>query len=135
MRVVLVNPLGVVENVIEADSVESISTIFPDMTPIPHARAGSGWRLIHGELVELESEPTPTLWEVLPTYQFYALFTPNEWRGYKRAREADATIDHLLLILEAAPTVHRTHPLVQQGLSAGVTLGILTPERARAIGG
>lgn len=135
MRFALIDKTGRVENTVEAESAEKLAAIFPEMAISQHDRAGHGWRLIGGELVEPEPEPSPPLWEELPTYQFLALFTPDEWRGYKAAREADATIDHLLLILEAAPTVHRQHQLVQQGIAAGVALGILTPERAREIGG
>ncbi len=137
MRFALIDKTGLVENVVEAESAERLAVIFPGLTIIPHDRAGPGWRLTDGDLVESEPGPVPepALWDELPTYQFLALFSPQEWRGYKSARDADATIDHLLLILEHAPTVHRTHPLVQQGLAAGVALGILSAARARAIGG
>lgn len=137
MRFALIDKTGLVENVVEAESAERLAVIFPGLTIIPHDRAGPGWRLDGEKLVEPapEPKPKPELWDELPTYQFLALFTPQEWRGYKSAREADATIDHLLLILEHAPTVHRTHPLVQQGLAAGVALRIISTDRARAIGG
>lgn len=137
MRFALIDKTGRVKNVVEADSAEKLAAMFPALTVLPHDRAGPDWRLNGGKLVEPEPtpEPDPELWDELPTYQFLALFSPKEWRGYKSARESDATIDHLLLILEHAPSVHRTHPLVQQGLAAGVALGILSAERALAIGG
>lgn len=137
MRFALIDKTGRVENVVEAESAEKLAALFPALTVLPHDRAGPGWRLGDSDLVEPEPEPSPdpALWDELPTYQFLALFSPQEWRGYKAARDADATVDHLLLILEHAPSVHRTHPLVQQGLAAGVALGILSAERAREIGG
>lgn len=137
MRFALIDKTGRVENVVEADSAEKLAAMFPALTVLPHDRAGPGWRMVDEKLVEPEPEPAPepALWSELPTYQFLALFSPQEWRGYKSARDADATIDHLLLILEHAPTVHRIHPLVQQGLAAGVALGILSAERAKEIGG
>jgi len=135
MRFALIDKTARVENVVEAESAEKLAAMFPKLTVLPHDRAGPGWRMVGKELVEPEPEPEPELWDELPTYQFLALFSPQEWRGYKAARDADATVDHLLLILEHAPSVHRTHPLVQQGLAAGVALGILSAERAREIGG
>lgn len=137
MRFALIDETGRVENVVEAESADVLAAIFPTMTLLQHDRAGPGWRLAGGMLVEPEPEPEPSppLWEELPTGQFYALFTPDEWRGYKAASETNATIDHLLLILSATQTVHRTNPLVQQGIAAGVALGILSAERAREIGG
>lgn len=135
MRFALIDKTGRVENVVVSDSAEKLAAMFPALTILPHDRAEPGWRMVDGKLIEPEPAPESALWDELPTYQFLAMFTPTEWRGYKAAREADATIDHLLLILEHAPTVHRQHPLVRQGITAGVALGVLSAERAREIGG
>lgn len=128
---------GIVANAVEAESADVLERIFPHASIVQHDSAGPGWIVQGKDLIPPTDEKAPELplWEEIPIVDFLAKFTPKEWRGFKNAAESDEEIDHLLLILSRANTVHRLHPLVQRGLAKGVELGILTPVRRAEIGG
>lgn len=128
---------GIVTNAVEAESADVLERIFPHASIVQHNHAGPGW-IVQGKGIippSDEKAPESLLWEEIPIVDFLAKFTPKEWRGFKNAAESDDEVDHLLLILSRANTVHRLHPLVRRGLSRGVELGILSAEREREIGG
>lgn len=128
MRILILTSDGLVENAIEAESIESAQLLFPGHEIIQHPTAGPGWRRVDGELVPPEPEPVP-LWDEMPTHEFLALFTPQEWEAFYDARVSNPVIGQLMHILDRAPTVHRTHHLLRQGMQHAVSVGLLTADR------
>lgn len=128
MRVLLVAADGQIDNAVEVESVELAQAIFPGHLVTPDDRAGPGWRFVDGEFIPPEPEPQP-MWGELPTYEFLALFTPEEWSAFSAARTTDARIGQLMHILDRAPTVHRTNSLLRSGIAYAVYSGLLTAER------
>lgn len=127
MRVLLLNADQIV-NAIEAESIEAARSLFPEYEIIQHPTAGPGWRRVDGELVPPEPEPVP-LWDEMPTHEFLALFTPQEWEAFYDARVSNPVIGQLMHILDRAPTVHRTHHLLRQGMQYAASVGLLTADR------
>lgn len=127
MRVLLLNADQIV-NAIEAESIEAARSLFPEYEIIQHPTAGPGWRRVDGELVPPDPEPV-SMWDDMPTYEFLALFTPQEWVVFSEARTSNPVIGQLMHILDRAPTVHRTHHLLRQGMQHAVSVGLLTADR------
>lgn len=96
--------------------------------------------------IALDGEPGHRVWNVatqsfvkppapstvLTRLEFVRRFQPAEFMAIKTS--PDPNIQFFLYQLESAQEVHPSHPTVQQGLQYLVGAGLLTAERAAAIG-
>jgi hypothetical protein len=83
--------------------------------------------------VQTVADPPPPPITVVSSLQFRQLFTEAERVAITQAGETNAQIRAFMDDASAAGIVHLDDPEVTAGLSACVTLGLLTQDRMNAI--
>jgi hypothetical protein len=104
-----------------------------DITPRP----GPGWAYDGVVFTPPAPTPDPPADASIPRDDFIERFTPQEWLDGQQRALTDANLAFALALLMGKPDgrVNLASPRVSQALGYMVAIGMLTPERAAAIGG